>query len=30
MKTIDERAIEFAAGHEQAELELHGLRHVYG
>ena len=30
MKTIDERAIEFADGHEQAELELHGLGHVYG
>lgn len=30
METIEERAIEFADGHEQAELELHGLGHVYG
>ena len=30
MKTIEERAREYADNQEQAELELHGLGHVYG
>ena len=30
MATIEERAREYADNQEQAELELHGLGHVYG
>ena len=30
METIEERAREYADNQEQAELELHGLGHVYG